>query len=428
MHSSNHSPTFTSSRHPKLLPENSPANIRCLIPHVPSKSGRMYQVPVKSIHSQADFAHFEKSHAITEILDYVKKCAESVVGVPNVHDEGEGEGPVVSVAVAAFVAFMTRLFVLVTEVPPIKQPMRFGNKAFRIWHEKMVEESKVFLTTLLEPLGRSEASIELAPYIAEMFGNPTRIDYGTGHELNFAILFLLLTKLGAISDSKADLSAIVTKGFVAYVRTMRKLQIEYMLEPAGSHGVWGLDDYHCLLFLWGAAQLSNQKEITPSGIHNAELLKEHSSEYIYFEGIRFIKHIKSSAPFAETSPMLNDISALHDWGKICSGLMRLFQAEVLNKFPVIQHLLFGSLLRADWLDAPTVTHAAAHTQEQIRPPTSEHVRAHVSPHHHVHMHGSAHPHVAMARGDQTQSPASGSVSAEVSGGDSAPVESDGSAR
>jgi serine/threonine-protein phosphatase 2A activator len=34
---------------------------------------------------------------------------------------------------------------------------------------------------------------------------------------------------------------------------------------------------------------------------------------------------------------------MSDWGKICSGLMRLFDGEVLKKFPVIQHLLFGSV-------------------------------------------------------------------------------------
>ena len=31
------------------------------------------------------------------------------------------------------------LLAWVDEVPPVKQPMRFGNKAFRTWHAKVAE-------------------------------------------------------------------------------------------------------------------------------------------------------------------------------------------------------------------------------------------------------------------------------------------------
>ncbi|KAJ1441826.1 hypothetical protein B484DRAFT_442523 [Ochromonadaceae sp. CCMP2298] len=215
----------------------------------------------------------------------------------------------------------------------------------------------------------SHPQVELVAYLGDMFGNTTRIDYGTGHELNFAVLFLTLQKLGLLTSARADLRAVVARAFPAYIRTMRRLQTEYMLEPAGSHGVWGLDDYHCLLFVWGAAQLSNQHALTPSMIHTPAL-KEHVSRYLYFEAIDFIKRIKSCAPFAETSPMLNDISALHDWGKICSGLMRLLQGEVLNKYPVIQHLLFGSLLQCTWGGTDTSTGTSTDTTPVTAPTPS----------------------------------------------------------
>lgn len=46
---------------------------------------------------------------------------------------------------------------------------------------------------------------ELSTYIVDSFGNPTRIDYGTGHELSFCMFLCGLYKVNILkqSDSKA---------------------------------------------------------------------------------------------------------------------------------------------------------------------------------------------------------------------------------
>ena len=105
-----------------------------------------------------------------------------------------------------------------------------------------------------------------------------------------------------------------------------------------------MDDYQFLPFLLGAAQLIGHKEIEPKSVHDEKLLEAEADEYYYLAAVRFIKQVKKG-PFGEHSPMLNDISALSDWRAVAAGLGRMYEGEVLGKFPVVQHLPFGTLLR-----------------------------------------------------------------------------------
>ena len=79
-----------------------------------------------------------------------------------------------------------------------------------------------------------------------------------------------LYKLGFCTDN--ELEYLVRQLFYEYIRLMRAVQLQYMLEPAGSHGVWGLDDYHFLPFLLGAAEIIGNADLqSPECISNVDV-------------------------------------------------------------------------------------------------------------------------------------------------------------
>lgn len=184
-----------------------------------------------------------------------------------------------SPAISKTVLMLTKFDQWITEIPPTEQPQRFGNKSFKEWLKRVQEVKMHFLFLFFLSLNSSviiflfcfnlkrgeeelkqvipenlhKAIPELFQYLCEGFGNSTRIDYGTGHEMAFIMFLCCMFKIGVYTlDDKVST---VTKVFNRYLELVRRLQLVYRMEPAGSHGVWSLDDYQFVPFVWGSAQL-----------------------------------------------------------------------------------------------------------------------------------------------------------------------------
>lgn len=65
---------------------------------------------------------------------------------------------------------------------------------------------------------------------------------------------------------------------------------------------------------------------------------------MYFNCIKFIKFVKKGVPFAQSSPVLNNISGAASWDKIAGGMIKMYKAQVLGKHPVIKHQYFGTII------------------------------------------------------------------------------------
>ncbi|XP_059656499.1 uncharacterized protein LOC132303299 isoform X2 [Cornus florida] len=334
--------TYRPIRAPAInLPPNSNSIMLAPVPQpqkVPIVSPPyQFQTPTKKIHSPDDLRHFHGSDSGNNFLGFVVALSDSI------RSHKISDSCHQSTTINSIVSIIETLIQSVDDIPPLPQSSRYGNLAYRTWHNHMVENAESFMLRFLPDDLRS-ATVELIPYFADSFGNSSRIDYGTGHETNFAAWLYCLTRLGVILEE--DYQAVVSRVFVRYLDLMRKLQLVYCLEPAGSHGVWGLDDYHFLPFIFGSSQLIGHKYMKPKSIHNEDILENYSNEYLYLSCIAFVKKVKKG-PFAEHSPLLDDISGVATWNKVNSGMLKMYKVEVLEKVPIMQHFLFGWLIRWD---------------------------------------------------------------------------------
>jgi len=295
--------------------------------------------PVRQIYDHKDLAEFLESSAFQDIWDFVERLNCSVRGLSG--DALAGPRVPATSLVTAELAALKELAAEVELLPA--ETGRFGNRAFRTWFSQLQERTPRFTEELLVKSDQTKRyGPDLQAYFLGAFGDPMRIDYGTGHEASFLLFMFCLHRLHLFRAE--DFPELVLSVFPAYLATTRYLQQRFTLEPAGSHGVWGLDDYVFLPFLFGSSQLiGKDTEVPPVAARDRELVLELAPKYLYFDTIRFILETKRG-PFAEHSPTLYDISGLENWSRINAGLLRMYKAEVWSKLPVIQHIPFGILI------------------------------------------------------------------------------------
>lgn len=307
------------------------------LPSPPNPSIQTFAEPTRRILSPKDLELFQASPTYSLILSFVFSLSEAAA------DKKISSVSSTDNVILEILSILDSIEETVKSCPPTDQGgSRFGNPTFRSFLDSISTQSPTWHTSL--GLTSATSILEVSIYLHHSFGNRARIDYGSGHELNFITWLLCLNRLSLLPES--TFPAITLVIIPQYVKLLRKLQSTYYLEPAGSHGVWGLDDYHFLPFLFGASQLLHHPYIRPLSIHNELVLEEEGDDYLYLDMVRFTMASKTVKGLKWTQPMLDDISGAKNWQKVEQGMRRMFVKEVLGKLPVMQHFLFGSLVPA----------------------------------------------------------------------------------
>lgn len=283
---------------------------------------------------------FLKSQTFTQIMDFICFLQKSVEG-KSVSDTPLPKNP----NLLNFIDLLNYLTNLITEIPPLEGPQRFGNKAYKTWYDRVESEYDSLIAKIIDTNKHKDLDSELKHYFLECFGSSKRIDYGTGHELNFICILYILFATGYYTTEEFE--EVTHHIFFNYLLLVRNLQKTYKLEPAGAHGVWGLDEYHFLPFLFGASELINNPEILPKSIHDDNLIKMYSDKYMYLSCVEYIKTVKKGVDFAEHSPMLDTVSNVPNWEKVAKGLVKMYIDHVMKKYVIMQHFYFGSIIKLD---------------------------------------------------------------------------------
>lgn len=199
-------PKLTPRRRPQ--PEQRPSNPPPPTPSLPAPpalESHKYITPSRRILSERDHELFQSSSAHNLVVSFVFTLSDSVQNktVSDVQKSTAAQDP----AIVALLAVLDEAEKILEACPPLDTGSRFGNPAFRTYLDKVNEA----LPSWHKQLGiTNEAAVaEVSAYLSQSFGNGTRIDYGSGHELNFILWLLCLRQLSTIQTTHFPALALI---------------------------------------------------------------------------------------------------------------------------------------------------------------------------------------------------------------------------
>ncbi|KAE8388934.1 rotamase PTPA-1 [Aspergillus alliaceus] len=348
-----------------------------LLPTIDLSAGHNFLLPSKRINETDDVSEFLCSRAYVDIMTFLLQLNRSIFPAKLADGSTQtwplnSEAVEFSAPVRRLQHLLTKLEVELENTPLQDGEWRFANGGYRDWYDKVATNASTFLEECLSPEilhaqssdpDGPTAEAELKEYFLGSWGSRERMDYGTGHELNFLTFIAGVWKLNGFPKNEYGVEerAIVLGVIEPYLELIRAVIKKFKLEPAGSHGVWGLDDHSFVPYIFGSAQLgpaiSDSDPVPetgsfpdagdPDGVTKANVVEKERQVNMYFSAIGFIYDVKKG-PFWEHSQMLYNISGVRaGWAKINKGMIKMYNAEVLSKFPVVQHFRFGSLFSWD---------------------------------------------------------------------------------
>ncbi|KAK2194478.1 bifunctional PTPA superfamily/Phosphotyrosyl phosphatase activator [Babesia duncani] len=276
-------------------------------------------------------------HTSHDILSFVKDINKSIKSIPNtefacnknveVSDSTKLEAVDSLKYIIQKLGNWTKLF-----DPKYYDRTRFGNQGFRKWHDHI----KMMCDDLFEESGISINIIGVNEFpkvkatLLNSFGCTSRLDYGTGHELQFIYFLQMLYNLKILHHN--DLAKLAITVINEYFELVRRLLERYSLEPAGSKGAWGIDPYQFLPYLFGSSQLISNELISPMKALERDFVEQHKDQYIFMKAMKYAMDMSKDTPLEISCPMLVNIAINCSWEKMNEGMIKMYDIEVVSRF------------------------------------------------------------------------------------------------